>query len=132
MTDTTRYDPSEFAGLQGMVKSDDGEYVRFTDYAAILARAEAAEAAWGETVSFYKLFHEHRVKLEAERDALAAKLALAVDALDEMTAICAACTFDTIRLRGQYVDRKEAVERARIALATLTADTPKEGKNDDQ
>lgn len=131
MPETTRYSPSEFAGAV-MLQARDGEYVRFDDYTALLTRAEAAEAAWGETVSFYKLFHEHRVKLEAERDALAAKLALAVDALDEMTAICAACTFDTIRLRGQYVDRKEAVERARAARATLTADTPKESKDDDQ
>lgn len=35
-----------------------------------------------------------------------------------MTEICAACTFDNIRIRGQYVNRKEAVGRARAALAT--------------
>lgn len=130
MTDTTRYDPSEFAGLQGMVKSDYGEYVRFDDYAAAITRAEAAEADWGETVSFYKLFHEHRVKLEAERDALQAKLAMAVEALKECQGELDQYSQNEYPsdhpLHVRYRKRDHESNPARIALAKLTEDTPKE------
>lgn len=40
-----------------------------------------------------------------------------LEALDEMTAICAACTFENIYIRGQYFNREGSVERARAAIA---------------
>lgn len=40
-------------------------------------------------------------------------------ALEEMANICAACTFETIRINGKYLDRKEAVSRARAAIAKV-------------
>ena len=46
---------------------------------------------------------------EAERDRLR-------DALDETAQILSQCTFETIRVHGQYIDRREAVSRARAAL----------------
>lgn len=106
MTNTTRYDPSEFAGLQGMVKSDCEEDVGFDDYADILARAEAAEA---------------------ERDALQAKLAVAVEALSS----AADDLDDYSPLTGNTIETT-ASRSARAALAQLTADTPKEAPTNDQ
>ena len=47
--------------------------------------------------------------LTAERDRLR-------EALDETAQILSQCTFETIRVHGQYIDRREAVSRARVAL----------------
>ena len=47
--------------------------------------------------------------LTAERDQLR-------EALDETAQILSQCTFETIRVHGQYIDRREAVLRARAAL----------------
>ena len=47
--------------------------------------------------------------LTAERDRLR-------EALDETVQILSQCTFETIRVHGQYIDRREAVSRARAAL----------------
>ena len=38
------------------------------------------------------------------------------EALDETAQILSQCTFETIRVHGQYIDRREAVSRARAAL----------------
>ena len=38
-------------------------------------------------------------------------------ALEEVAQILAQCTFETILVRGQYLDRKEVVASARAALA---------------
>ena len=37
-------------------------------------------------------------------------------ALDETAQMLSQCTFETIRVHGQYIDRREAVSRARAAL----------------
>ena len=37
-------------------------------------------------------------------------------ALEETAQILSQCTFKTIRVHGQYIDRREAVSRARAAL----------------
>lgn len=39
------------------------------------------------------------------------------EALDIATEILAACTFENLRLRGQYMNRKEVVAQARATLA---------------
>lgn len=48
-------------------------------------------------------------QLTEERDRLR-------EALDETAQILSQCTFETIRVHGQYIDRREAVSRARAAL----------------
>lgn len=118
MTDTTRYSPSEFMGAI-MLQTRDGEYVRFDDYAALLTRAEAAEA---------------------ERDALQAKLALAVEALsftvraDNLRDFYHSLPNDKNRIgdkrskKGHARDAwlrafRKAAKNARATLAQLTADT---------
>ena len=60
----------------------------------------------------HNLMLEHKAraeKAEAERDRLR-------EALDETAQILSQCTFETIRVHGQYIDRREAVSRARAAL----------------
>ena len=47
--------------------------------------------------------------IKAERDRLR-------EALEETAQILSQCTFETIRVHGQYIDRREAVSRARVAL----------------
>jgi hypothetical protein len=46
----------------------------------------------------------------------AADNALLREALNETAQILSQCTFETIRVRGQYIDRREAISRARAAL----------------
>lgn len=41
------------------------------------------------------------------------------EALDETAQILSQCTFETIRVHGQYIDRREAVSRARAALKEI-------------
>jgi hypothetical protein len=48
-----------------------------------------------------------------------AKLAKAVEALRETTQMLSQCTFTIIRMKGQYFERHEVVDKARAALADL-------------
>lgn len=92
----------------------DGNWVRFDDYAALLTRAEAAEA---------------------ERDALAAKLAVAVEAMREVDGQSnrtyrarngKMCSIEADDGEACEIVHSDALFQMRAALATLTADTPKE------
>ena len=47
------------------------------------------------------------------------KLAKAVEALRETTQMLSQCTFTIIRMKGQYFDRHEVIDRARAVLAEL-------------
>ena len=40
-----------------------------------------------------------------------------LEALEELADMLSQCTFQTMRIKGQYVDREEAVYRARAAIA---------------
>ena len=48
-----------------------------------------------------------------------AKLAKAVEALRDATQMLSQCTFTTIRIKGQYLDRHEVIDEARTVLARL-------------
>jgi cytochrome oxidase assembly protein ShyY1 len=50
---------------------------------------------------------------------LEAKLAKAVEALRTTTQILSQCLFETILVKGQYLDRKEVVASARATLAEI-------------
>lgn len=54
-----------------------------------------------------------------------AKLAKAVEALRETTQMLSQCTFTIIRMKGQYFERHEVVDKAHAVLAEL------EGKDHD-
>jgi hypothetical protein len=60
----------------------------------------------------------------ARIDALTAKLAKAVEALEDASQIIRQCTWTTMRVNGQYVDRREVVQSYRATLAEI------EGSND--
>ena len=47
------------------------------------------------------------------------KLAIAVEALRETTQVLSQCTFTIIRMKGQYFDRYEVIDKARAVLAEL-------------
>jgi hypothetical protein len=48
-----------------------------------------------------------------------AKLAKAVEALRDATQMLSQCTFTNIRIRGQYFERQEMVDKANAVLAEL-------------
>jgi len=48
-----------------------------------------------------------------------AKLAKAVEGLRTTTQILSKCLFETILVKGQYLDRKEVVASARATLAEI-------------
>ena len=52
-------------------------------------------------------------------EALEAKLAKAVEALRETTQMLSQCTFTIIRMKGQYFDRHEVIDKANAVLAEL-------------
>jgi hypothetical protein len=52
-------------------------------------------------------------------DATKAQLAAAVEALRTTTQILTQCLFETILVKGQYLDRKEVVTSARAVLAEI-------------
>jgi hypothetical protein len=80
---------------QHVYDSEDGEFVDF-----------ATLDDWRET--------------DRKKDAEIVKLR---EALEELADICSGCLFETIRIRGQYVSRKEAVSRAREALEQNKTET---------
>lgn len=47
------------------------------------------------------------------------KLAKAAEALRDTTQMLSQCTFTIIRMKGQYFDRYEVIDKARAALAEL-------------
>jgi hypothetical protein len=50
---------------------------------------------------------------------LEAKLTKAVEALRDTTQMLSQCTFTTIRIKGQYLDRQEFIDKANEVLAEL-------------
>jgi DNA-directed RNA polymerase specialized sigma subunit len=56
---------------------------------------------------------------EIENEDLRAKLAKAVEALRDATQMLSQCTFTNIRIRGQYFERQEVVDKANAVLAEL-------------
>ncbi len=50
---------------------------------------------------------------------LEAKLAKAMEALRDTTQMLSQCTFTIIRMKGQYFERLELVDKARAVLAEL-------------
>lgn len=63
---------------------------------------------------------ERREYVRADRiEALEAKLAKAVEALRETTQMLSQCTFTIIRMKGQYFDRHEVIDKANAVLAEL-------------
>lgn len=148
MTDTTREGVERYAepDKSGVLwKDPDGFWVKHSDYAALLTRAEATEArerlllasndkdrTYLSELNSVKLACkiERRAKKEAraERDARAAKLALAVEAAIKT---CLSAIPD----HGTYTPDEAAIQDAETAAiyaccdairAQLTADTPKE------
>jgi hypothetical protein len=54
-----------------------------------------------------------------QRGEAEAKLAKAVEALRDATQMLSQCTFTNIRIRGQYFERQEVVDKANAVLAEL-------------
>jgi hypothetical protein len=166
MTDTTRESLERYAepDKSGVLwKDPDGLWVKHSDYAALLTRAEAVEAerdaAMTEALSLAKTLHANHYsdvpqwepfdypagvisqidnmvagiieRAKAERDALQAKLAVAVEAGEYLLRAFDAINDRPHRYRADDVflmvkngSRIASVYDARAALATLTADTP--------
>jgi chromosome segregation ATPase len=92
------------------------------------ARADAKEAeAYAEGLEKEIELNEQEacmveddlIKADKEIDDLKAKLAKAVDVLRTTTQILSQCLFETILVKGQYLDRKEVVASARATLAEI-------------
>jgi hypothetical protein len=75
---------------------------------------DEAEAA--DRIEALLNLNEALVELMDDRDA---KLAKAVEGLRTTTQILSKCLFETILVKGQYLDRKEVVASARATLAEI-------------
>jgi hypothetical protein len=81
-----------------------------TDEELIARLRESQSYEWQDPIWETRLAAADRIEaLTKERDRLR-------EALDETAQILSQCTFETIRVHGQYIDRREAVSRARAAL----------------
>ena len=73
--------------------------------------------------SKYDYRYEAADRIEALLNLNEAKLAKAVEALRTTTQILSQCLFETILVKGQYLDRKEVVASARATLAEIEGST---------
>jgi len=92
------------------------------DIAALTRRLAGTAVDYKE---LYQAAKRDAEEAEAYAKELEATLAKAVEALVDASQIISQCTWTTMRVNGQYVDRREVVQSYRATLAELTG-----GKDD--
>ena len=87
------------------------------------AKADAALATMTAERDLYRESYlttdRLRLRAKTRAEAAEARLAKAVEALRTTTQILSQCLFETILVKGQYLDRKEVVTSARATLAEM-------------
>ena len=105
----------------------DGRMLSEQTLAGIIDTSRALLAERDEAIEFYGLCHEHRVKVEDERDALKAKLSVAVDALNNAFRSLVFPVSKKLNPRGWDLQPRESiwygVKTIQCTLDTLNADT---------
>ena len=106
---------TEDARAMGEMDIDDyAKDGRLTNASAALAAAKFKSMALDCISAHGQAMDAYQEQIEAE-----AKLEKALEALRDVTDMLGGCVFETMRVRGQYLDRADVVSRSRTVIAEL-------------